>query len=207
MGQQQSMDNKEKQKKPQLRRNSIDESSLQIYKTNENKKNIDSMTNKKIKQLRRRCYSCSSMSDRRIPIARPEEGSFKAQYQCLKQIGKGGFSTVFLARKIKTNKEYAVKVINLKELSTYDRWLFLKEVRIMKDNKKIFIVSELMYGGELFKQIINRKKFDEDDARDVVTILLKAILYCHKQGIIHRDLKPENISFIYIYIYNTLIYI
>jgi calcium-dependent protein kinase len=51
----------------------------------------------------------------------------------------------------------------------------------------------LAEGGELFDEIERRKYLTEEDAADVISQLLSAIIYCHERRIVHRDLKPENI--------------
>lgn len=58
-----------------------------------------------------------------------------------------------------------------------------------EDADRFFLVMENMKGGELLRQIERRTRFREEDARDVVVTLLKAIRYCHALGIVHRDLK------------------
>jgi serine/threonine protein kinase len=58
---------------------------------------------------------------------------------------------------------------------------------------QIFIVLELITGGELFDKIVAESRFDEKTARFYFRQLLKGVTYCHKQGVCHRDLKPENL--------------
>lgn len=48
-------------------------------------------------------------------------------------------------------------------------------------------------GGELFDEIIRRKRFSEKDAAFVMKQVLSAVAYCHDHNIVHRDLKPENV--------------
>lgn len=48
-------------------------------------------------------------------------------------------------------------------------------------------------GGELFEKIVQKKFYNENEARSVVKTLVEAVGYCHKLNIAHRDLKPENI--------------
>lgn len=37
--------------------------------------------------------------------------------------------------------------------------------------------------------------YTENEARDCITQIVKAISYCHQNGIVHRDLKPENLLY------------
>ena len=52
---------------------------------------------------------------------------------------------------------------------------------------------ELMQGGELFDQILDKEQFSENEARQAVKSIIDAIQYCHSKGIAHRDIKPENL--------------
>ena len=69
----------------------------------------------------------------------------------------------------------------------------VKVTELLQDDANIFIVSELMSGGELYGHIIKEKKLSERQAASVIKQVLLAINYMHKQKIVHRDLKPENI--------------
>lgn len=52
---------------------------------------------------------------------------------------------------------------------------------------------ELVKGGDLFDRIIDKGRYSEPEAREVMRMLLEAVKYLHSKGIVHRDLKPENI--------------
>lgn len=67
----------------------------------------------------------------------------------------------------------------------------MKEV--LASRTKIFIVLELIQGGELFDKIVNEGRFDESKARFYFRQLVEGVQYCHGLGICHRDLKPENL--------------
>jgi len=62
-----------------------------------------------------------------------------------------------------------------------------------RSRSKIFIVLELVTGGELFDKIVREGRFDEKTARFYFRQLVRGVKYCHKAGVCHRDLKPENL--------------
>lgn len=66
-------------------------------------------------------------------------------------------------------------------------------VDTFEDEGHYCLVMDLMEGGELFEQILNREQFNEIEAREAITAIIDAIIYCHKLNIVHRDIKPENL--------------
>ena len=67
----------------------------------------------------------------------------------------------------------------------------LKEVMSSKD--KIFMVMELVTGGDLFDKIAVEGPMKEREAKRLFSQLLSALEQCHAHDIFHRDLKPENV--------------
>ena len=66
-------------------------------------------------------------------------------------------------------------------------------IDVFEDERHWCLVMELMEGGELFDQILEKEFFSEDEARGACKAIIEAIEYCHAQGIVHRDIKPENL--------------
>merc|ERR1719265_1089141 len=131
----------------------------------------------------------------------------EAFYDIGHKIGSGGFSTVRIATSKTDKKECAVKIIQKKALGS-DLELVGKEIDIMRridhphviklfdifeTSSHIYMVLELVTGGELFDRIVERGFFSEQDARAVIRCMLSAVDYLHKENIVHRDLKPENL--------------
>lgn len=70
----------------------------------------------------------------------------------------------------------------------------LIDVFIHPEKKAVYLVMELIQGGDLFDRIVAKGRYTEIESRRVMRRLLAAIFYLHeKRDIVHRDLKPENI--------------
>lgn len=77
-------------------------------------------------------------------------------------------------------------------MSKLDHPHILKVFEYFEDDTHLYIVTELCTGGELFDKIIEKKRFTETEASQLMEQMLSAVVFCHKAGIVHRDLKPEN---------------
>lgn len=62
---------------------------------------------------------------------------------------------------------------------------------VMRSDTRIYIVMELIPGGELFSRI--GTVHDEREARKLFQQIVNGVDYCHRKGVAHRDLKAENI--------------
>lgn len=123
-------------------------------------------------------------------------------------LGKGSFATVRKGKHRASGERVAVKIISKRKLSEEDKVQLQNEIEIMKqidhpnivklaavaeDEKYMYIVMELLQGGELFDQICKKETFSEKESRDIIAPIFDALIYCHKMGIVHRDVKPENL--------------
>eukprot|EP00992_Anisonema_acinus_P013354 TRINITY_DN8693_c0_g1_i1.p1 TRINITY_DN8693_c0_g1~~TRINITY_DN8693_c0_g1_i1.p1 ORF type:complete len:437 (+),score=91.80 TRINITY_DN8693_c0_g1_i1:71-1381(+) len=131
------------------------------------------------------------------------------KYELGKTLGKGTFSKVKYGLDTENNSAWAIKIIDKQQLAKEHMEEQLKrEIAIMKHlkhqhivklqevlqtAKHIYIVLELVTGGELFDRIVAAKRFDENTGRKYFQQLILGVYYCHQQGIAHRDLKPENL--------------
>ena len=59
----------------------------------------------------------------------------------------------------------------------------------------MYVIQELMKGGEIFYRLIDEKFFTEPEAAKIIRPVIDAVRYCHEMGICHRDLKLENILY------------
>ncbi len=65
----------------------------------------------------------------------------------------------------------------------------VKLFEIFEDEDNIYLILELMTGGELFDRIVDKEHYSEKEAADTIRPIVDAIKYCHSLGIVHRDLK------------------
>ena len=55
-------------------------------------------------------------------------------------------------------------------------------VQVMQSSQHIYIVLELVTGGELFDRIVEKKRFDEPTTRRYFQQLVFGMNYCHQRG-------------------------
>eukprot|EP01012_Entosiphon_sulcatum_P064692 TRINITY_DN93523_c0_g1_i1.p1 TRINITY_DN93523_c0_g1~~TRINITY_DN93523_c0_g1_i1.p1 ORF type:complete len:334 (+),score=65.23 TRINITY_DN93523_c0_g1_i1:66-1067(+) len=126
-------------------------------------------------------------------------------------LGRGAHSMVKLATHKRTRENVAVKIIDKKTVGlridlmkqevdiltniNHPNVVNLKEV--FEDDEKVYMIMELMEGGELFDCICNDfpEGYSERHSSVIMAKIFEAIRYLHSMGIIHRDLKPENLLF------------
>ncbi len=61
------------------------------------------------------------------------------------------------------------------------------------DDKRVYLILEYAPRGEVYKELVQRGRFEERRAAQYIYSLSRALRYCHAKHIIHRDIKPENL--------------
>merc|ERR1712000_781480 len=141
-----------------------------------------------------------------------EEGAdpitvFDEKYEIGEVLGRGAFSVVKKVTSKRSGRTYAVKIIDKKNVGQdmqrlrieidiltrvkHPNIINLKE--IMEDDDTLYIITELVTGGELFDKIVELGAYTEAAAATLVLNMVSAIDYLHSMNIVHRDLKPENL--------------
>ncbi|XP_063364229.1 ovarian-specific serine/threonine-protein kinase Lok-like [Cydia amplana] len=64
---------------------------------------------------------------------------------------------------------------------------------VYDSREAVYIILELMQGGELFDRITKHGRLTEKLTRFLFRQMVLAVKYLHSEGITHRDLKPENV--------------
>ena len=69
----------------------------------------------------------------------------------------------------------------------------LKLFEVYETVHSVYLVLQLVTGGELINRLSNKGKYELKDVRLLMQNLLRGIDHIHSKNIMHRDLKPSNI--------------
>jgi len=140
-------------------------------------------------------------------VKSPQTRATLKHFELLEVVGRGGFGTVWRSVDTRLEREVAVKVPRVEQLSPAGRFEFLREARaaanlrhpnivavheISEDGGVLFIVTDFIDGPSLREQLRSRR-FAHRNAAELVSALAGAVDYAHQRGIVHRDLKPANV--------------
>ena len=132
-------------------------------------------------------------------------------YELFEIIGKGMYGKVYKALNKKENKYYAIKCLNIKDITEKERHNIETEVNLLKElkhpnivlykdsfidqNKELNIVTTFCEGGDMYKKIFKEKNtyFEENTIINWLVQLLLGLSYIHDKKIVHRDIKTKNI--------------
>ncbi len=131
------------------------------------------------------------------------------RFRLERQLGEGGFGTIWRAEQLILGAPVAVKLIDLsiaRQAGALER--FLREaqaaaalrsphvVQILDygvEGEQPFIAMELLEGENLAERLHRVGRLAPSEALRIVTHVARAISRAHESNIVHRDLKPENV--------------
>lgn len=130
-------------------------------------------------------------------------------FEMVRTLGCGSFGRVKLAKHKTNGNSYACKfmkkheIVKLKQvdhinsertlMNQLDCPFIVAMVASFKDDHYVFIVMEIVPGGELFTHLRKNRKFTDEQSKFYAFQVALAFQHIHSKNIIHRDLKPENL--------------
>lgn len=147
----------------------------------------------------------TNINDSLTKLPGVKKKTFTDDYDMLEELGHGSYSLCKRCIQKATGKEYAVKIIDrnkrdpheeveiLMRYGEHPNIITLQDVYVNGD--KVYLVTELLRGGELLDKILRQKFFSEQEASAVLQTVCQTVNYLHSQGVVHRDLKPSNIMY------------
>lgn len=136
--------------------------------------------------------------------------AFSKEYKLGEQIGITINGKFMEATHYPSKEKRVIRIINNKDMSIkelkglvlftriqfkFDHPNLVKAIDLFKEKKNVCIVYEHVEGCNLFDHIQNTPNFSESEAAKIVSQLLSALIYLHKNHLVLRDLKPEVIRF------------
>ena len=133
------------------------------------------------------------------------------EYQLLEELGHGGMSQVFKAKRINSEQQtlVAIKIFAPRDNSNELLNHFINEQKIlaelshphivkmlhggMTDDKTAYLVMELLENAQALDAYSKNKNLNNRQKIHLIAQCADALAYSHANLIIHRDLKPDNI--------------
>ncbi|XP_067852941.1 ribosomal protein S6 kinase alpha-6 isoform X2 [Heptranchias perlo] len=122
---------------------------------------------------------------------------FNDGYELKEDIGVGSYSICKRCVHRANNMEFAVKIIDkskrdpseeieiLMRYGQHPNIITLKDV--YDDGRYVYLVTELLKGGELLDRLLRQKYFSEREASAVLFTITKTVDYLHCQGVLMRQ--------------------
>ncbi len=130
------------------------------------------------------------------------------RYTIVRELGRGGMATVFLAREHKHDRPVVIKVLNPMIARMCGKERFQREVFIAatlahphivplidsgEANGFLYYVMPWLVGRSLREQLDDGDPVALHDAFRILRDIGAALAHAHDADIVHRDLKPENV--------------
>jgi serine/threonine-protein kinase len=134
--------------------------------------------------------------------------SLAGRYEVQRELGRGGFATVYLASDVRHGRMVAIKVLHPELIGTLQSERFLREIRVvahlnhphilpMLDSGEadglLFFAMPYVEGETLRDYLAREQQLPISEALRITAEIADGLAYAHSRGLVHRDIKPENV--------------
>ncbi|SDX81204.1 Protein kinase domain-containing protein [Amycolatopsis xylanica] len=141
-----------------------------------------------------------------IPAPPGSRNAGGGRYRRIKQLGAGGFGTVWQAHDTQLNRTVALKIAHAPDRDTEER--MQREARalaavshpncvrvydLVEENDGLALVMEYLEGRPLAAIVDGHGPLDDIAAGRLWATMAGALAAAHAKGVLHRDIKPSNI--------------
>src|ERR1700675_700300 len=130
------------------------------------------------------------------------------RYELVREVGRGGMATVYLADDQKHGRQVAVKVLDPHLSAAIGPDRFAREIQLVarlqhphilplydsgNEEGALFFVMPYVEGGSLRDRLRREGSLSLAETAGIIRQIGDALDYAHARGVVHRDVKPENI--------------
>ena len=137
------------------------------------------------------------------------------RYRIVREIGRGGMGTVYLADDPKHGRQVALKALHAEVARLIGRERFEREIEIaaglshphilpLHDSGEVpsedasepsflYFITPFAAGESLRDRLLREKRLEPDEAIRLGQEIAQALDYAHRRGVVHLDIKPGNI--------------
>ncbi|MGQ9495089.1 MAG: protein kinase domain-containing protein [Thermoanaerobaculaceae bacterium] len=129
------------------------------------------------------------------------------RYEMLRQIGRGGMGTVYLAYDPELSRHVAIKGLTSEQITPERRERLRREARaaaalthpniaqvydVLTQENQDFVIMEYVEGKSL-AAILEEGPLSPGEVARIGVGIAQALAFAHRRGILHRDIKTENV--------------
>jgi tetratricopeptide (TPR) repeat protein len=134
-------------------------------------------------------------------------GAVVGRFELLREIGRGGFGTVWEARDRELGRSVAFKAVRAGTRASVREERLLAEAEaaahlshpnlvtlhdVGRTDQGPYLVYELLH-GETLERRLHREPMSVREAVATALAIAKGVAHAHERGVFHRDLKPANV--------------
>ncbi len=136
------------------------------------------------------------------------QAALAGRYTIVRELGSGGWATVYVAHDHKHDREVAVKVLRPEVARALGSGRFLREISIAgrlihphilplfdsgEAGQSLYYVMPFIEGETLRQRLQREHQLPLGDALAIARQVSDALTFAHARNVVHRDVKPENI--------------